>query len=371
MHHHVRLKLLVAALGMTAFTAAGAATTQRLNAEPLAAAPATQLAASLGLGTSSQLEARFSQPTRHGTTTVRMQQTWHGVPVYGRTVAVEIDANGAAIRASGAVERGLDVDLVSAVPKLDGDAAQGLLRVQQQDFLWVPGVGVSNKQSTLYVYPEQQSGTARLVYLTSYLVHRGDQVSRPTALIDANSGEVIKQWDGLAHADFDANGPGGNQKTGEYYWGQNGLPALKATTTDGGSTCSLSNSDVKTYDLNHASSGSGTLVSFNCPTHSGDSINGAYSPANDAHHFGQVIHDMYNAWFGAPPLNQTLIMKVHLKNNYENAYWDGTAMNFGDGGSSMYPLVSLDVTGHEISHGFTEQHSNLEYTGQSGGMNES
>ncbi|HET8897577.1 MAG TPA: M4 family metallopeptidase, partial [Rhodanobacteraceae bacterium] len=102
----------------------------------------------------------------------------------------------------------------------------------------------------------------------------------------------------------------------------------------------------------------------------GDSANGAYSPANDAHHFGQVIHDMYNAWFGAPPLNQTLIMRVHLKTNYENAYWDGTAMNFGDGANSMYPLVALDVTGHEISHGFTEQHSNLAYTGQSGGMNE-
>jgi pseudolysin/vibriolysin len=45
-------------------------------------------------------------------------------------------------------------------------------------------------------------------------------------------------------------------------------------------------------------------------------------------------------------------------------------MVFGDGDQYFYPFVVLDVTGHEISHGFTEQHSGLEYTGQSGGMNE-
>ncbi|EIL93752.1 zinc-dependent metalloprotease, partial [Rhodanobacter spathiphylli] len=71
-----------------------------------------------------------------------------------------------------------------------------------------------------------------------------------------------------------------------------------------------------------------------------------------------------------PPLNMQLRMNVHYKSNYENAFWDGSAMNFGDGASTFYPLVSLDVTSHEISHGYTEQNSNLEYSGQSGGMNE-
>lgn len=45
-------------------------------------------------------------------------------------------------------------------------------------------------------------------------------------------------------------------------------------------------------------------------------------------------------------------------------------MTFGDGNANMYPLVSLGVGSHEISHGFTEQHSNLAYFGQSGGINE-
>jgi len=61
---------------------------------------------------------------------------------------------------------------------------------------------------------------------------------------------------------------------------------------------------------------------------------------------------------------------VHYSNNYENAFWDGSSMTFGDGASTFYPLVSLDVGSHEVSHGFTEQNSNLTYADRSGGMNE-
>jgi vibriolysin len=45
-------------------------------------------------------------------------------------------------------------------------------------------------------------------------------------------------------------------------------------------------------------------------------------------------------------------------------------MTFGDGATTFYPLVSLDVAAHEVSHGFTEQNSGLVYSGQSGGINE-
>jgi pseudolysin/vibriolysin len=126
-----------------------------------------------------------------------------------------------------------------------------------------------------------------------------------------------------------------------------------------------------------------TLWSFGCAgsnpagwTSIGDTINGAYSPINDAHHFGGVVYDMYDSWFGTPPLMNgdgspmQLSMWVHYGTNYENAFWDGAEMVFGDGDQYFYPFVVLDITGHEISHGFTEQHSGLEYDGQSGGMNE-
>lgn len=194
----------------------------------------------------------------------------------------------------------------------------------------------------------------------------GDHPSRPTAFVDANTGEIISQWDGLTYAN--ATGPGGNQKTGQYTWGANGLAYLDVTQS--GTSCTAQNANVRTYNMNKATSGTGTLWTFTCPNSSGDAINGAYGPINDAHHFGGVVHDMYQAYNGAPPLNMVLVMKVHYGTNYENAFWDGSSMTFGDGASTFYPLVALDVTGHEISHGYTEQNSNLTYSGQSGGMNE-
>ncbi len=63
--------------------------------------------------------------------------------------------------------------------------------------------------------------------------------------------------------------------------------------------------------------------------------------------------------------------RTHYGSGYVNAFWDGTKMTYGDGdGTSYGPLVSLDVAGHEMSHGVTENSANLSYDGESGGLNE-
>ncbi|WP_345302389.1 M4 family metallopeptidase, partial [Lysobacter hankyongensis] len=143
----------------------------------------------------------------------------------------------------------------------------------------------------------------------------------------------------------------------------------KLDVTQSGTTCTMNNTNVKTVNLNGGTSGS-TAFSYTCPRNTVKTINGAYSPLNDAHYFGSVIFNMYNAYIGKAPLTFQLVMKVHYSSSYENAYWDGSAMTFGDGASTFYPLVSLDVASHEVSHGFTSQNSNLTYSGQSGGINE-
>lgn len=166
-------------------------------------------------------------------------------------------------------------------------------------------------------------------------------------------------------------GPGGNTKTDVYQYG-NTVTSAAFGYLDVGSasgTCTMSNANVKTVDLNHGTTGT-TPYSFGCPQNTYQAINGAYSPLNDAHYFGAVVYDMYNAYVGQPPLTFQLSMRVHYSTNYENAFWDGAAMTFGDGYTTFYPLVSLDVSAHEVSHGFTEQNSNLTYSGESGGINE-
>ncbi|HET6804031.1 MAG TPA: M4 family metallopeptidase [Frateuria sp.] len=364
MPSNIRLKLLVAAIGMACASTAMAANGEHVNVQNLGAVPAGSLAARLNLGANMSLSARSTAHLPNGRQVVRQQQMYRGVPVYGRSVAVVQDAHGNVLRASGDVLK-LPANLaapLSVTPKLSADQAIAKLQAHAHTTLQ-GGTAISNRKADLFVYP-QENGSPRLVYRTSYFVS-GNHPSRPTAIVDAHTGEVIKSWEGLT--DATANGPGGNQKTGEYYYGTD-YAALQVTQS--GSTCYLQNTNVVTYNLNHATSG-GTLVSFTCPTSNTDPINGAYSPVNDAHHFGGVVHDMYVAYTGAPPLNMQLRMNVHYSSNYENAFWNGSSMNFGDGASTFYPLVSLDVTSHEISHGYTEQNSGLEYSGQSGGMNES
>ncbi|MFJ6000778.1 M4 family metallopeptidase [Arthrobacter sp. NPDC092385] len=64
---------------------------------------------------------------------------------------------------------------------------------------------------------------------------------------------------------------------------------------------------------------------------------------------------------------------VHYGANYDNAFWDGTRMVFGDGDGEIFGrfTASLTVISHELTHGFTQYSTNLEYQGQSGALNES
>jgi Zn-dependent metalloprotease len=61
--------------------------------------------------------------------------------------------------------------------------------------------------------------------------------------------------------------------------------------------------------------------------------------------------------------------RVHYSSNYDNAFWDGSRMTYGDG-NFFSPLVSIDVAGHEMTHGVTEHTAGLIYSGESGGLNE-
>jgi len=68
-----------------------------------------------------------------------------------------------------------------------------------------------------------------------------------------------------------------------------------------------------------------------------------------------------------------LTATVHYGREYDNAFWNGRQMVFGDGDSTLFRrfTISLDVIGHELTHGVTEFESGLAYQGQSGALNES
>ncbi len=105
------------------------------------------------------------------------------------------------------------------------------------------------------------------------------------------------------------------------------------------------------------------------------------APVGDAH--VDMNYDMlgttyncYNTLFGRDSYDNagaTLISTVHYGSNYVNAYWDGTQMVYGDGNGvdSIELGKDLDVTVHELSHAVTDSESDLIYSGESGGLNES
>ena len=124
----------------------------------------------------------------------------------------------------------------------------------------------------------------------------------------------------------------------------------------------------ETYNLNHGTSLPGTKVLDDDTGSTTDVV------IRNAHDYTSTVYDMYKNLFGRLSIDgndMTMISSVHYSTNYVNAFWNGSQMTYGDGdGTTASPLVTLDIAGHEITHGVTERTSGLIYSGESGGMNE-
>ena len=86
--------------------------------------------------------------------------------------------------------------------------------------------------------------------------------------------------------------------------------------------------------------------------------------------------DLYRQVYGRDSLDDhglPLQVTVHYGQDYDNAFWDGTQMVFGDGDGTVFTrfTIAVDVIGHELTHGVTQLTAGLDYQGQSGALNES
>ena len=344
-------------------------------------APDQGLKQALQLGDEDQLELVQRRVDRAGNVHFKYQQRFRNLPVWGETIQLHQNRKGE-VRATGHVLRGLAQSQVASFAAInmqrlsEADALAAAKARHQHDHAgWV----TRNEQVQAILFL-QDDLSPREAYVVSYVAepvghtnHGGHQTddaphahpTRPFTIIDHINGAVLKEWEGLTHARI-GTGPGGNTKTGAYEFG---IDYGHLDVQVEGSDCVMENANVKTVNLNHATMGT-TAYRYTCPRNTVKAINGAYSPLNDAHYFGVLVYDMYQEWLGVAPLTFKLVMRVHYGSHYENAFWDGSTMTFGDGGSMFYPLVDVNIASHEVSHGFTEQNSNLIYSGQSGGINE-
>jgi Zn-dependent metalloprotease len=124
------------------------------------------------------------------------------------------------------------------------------------------------------------------------------------------------------------------------------------------------------YDLAHNTQLPGALVRGE-----GDPKNKDVQ-VNEAYDYSGTTYDFYSKVFGRNSVDNKgmrLDSSVHYYTNFDNAFWNGAQMVYGDGDGVIFQRFTkcLDVIGHELTHGITQYEAGLTYQGQSGALNES
>lgn len=356
----------------------------------------------------------FTEMSQHvdfnGTAHLRAQQTVNGHAVWGGDVVfhqpntgkASLSAFNAKTTANGTVYAGLAQDLAKT-PAFALTAAQAQSALQHgiqlhQKKSGFMKVDTTKAKSDLIVYIDKQNKAHWAYHVTFLAGETNGMPAVPTFILDAENFTVYTAWNDLQTLeDVSAGGYGGNPKMGKIsYDGEQGdYPILDITRDVNKKMCSLSNDTVEVKDDKDSSGpfSNSPTATFSCAmkdsSHDNlywdgdlDQTNGGYSPENDSMYIGSVVRDLYKEWYDQPVLSifgfpLPLVMHAHAKDMYgqpmDNAYFLSLTMQmyFGDGVKYFYPLTSLGVGAHELSHGFTSQHANLAYEKQSGGLNES
>jgi len=223
-------------------------------------------------------------------------------------------------------------------------------------------IGYQGPNPTLVVFPAIQgiSKTARLAYKID--VYAQEPLYRADVYIDALTGEVIFENNKIYHANVAASGTSLYNGNVNFTADQNGSTFRLRQTTSG--------NGVQTYDMNNGTSyANATDVVSNTANFTSDAT------AVQAHWGAEKTHSYYLQKHNRNSYDAngaSIISFVSYSNNYVNAFWNGSMMTYGDGNGTTYgPLVTLDIVGHEITHGVVSNPANLIYNAESGALNES
>ncbi|MET7629061.1 MULTISPECIES: M4 family metallopeptidase [unclassified Streptomyces] len=311
----------------------------------------------LGLGSQEKLVVRDVIQDNDGTTHTRYERTFNGLPVLGGDLVVQQSKAGEtesvtkASKASSAQLKAVDTAADVAPAKAESQALGAAKAAGSKKT-------VADRAPRKVVWMAQ--GKPQLAYETVVGGLQDDGTPNELHVItDASSGAKLYEWQAIE------TGTGNTQYSGQVTLGT--APSYTLTDTTRG--------NHKTYNLNHGTSGTGTLFS------GADDIWGNGNPTNvetaaaDAHYGAAETWDYYKNVQGRTGIRGDGVgaySRVHYGNNYVNAFWDDSCfcMTYGDGSGNAAPLTSLDVAAHEMTHGVTSATAGLVYSGESGGLNE-
>jgi Zn-dependent metalloprotease len=305
-----------------------------------------------------------------GGTHVRMERTYGGLPVIGGDRVVHRSASGTWEGVSQTLVAPLTL---SVTPLVNAAAATAAALAPARVTNAIRNLRADDAAPRLVV--DTLSGPPRLAFEVSTAGRQADGTpSRLATYVSATTGKVIRREERIHTAE--GSGQSLYSGTVPIQVTSSGLTyQLKDSTRGGAATTDMQNkSDSILCTL--LGFGCSNGVAFNSPDTSfgNGSTSSRESAAVDAHYGGAVTFDYFKSVHGRNGIfgdGRGAPSRVHYGNKYVNAFWDGSKMTYGDGdGVEFGPLVSLDVAGHEMTHGVTENTAALTYSGEPGGINE-
>ncbi|MFD7578667.1 M4 family metallopeptidase [Kitasatospora sp. NPDC059817] len=342
---------------------------QHAAALALAGGQSGPLAKALALGGQEQLVAKDAVVDQDGTRHLRFERTYAGLPVLGGDLVVHQNARGAVQSVDKAVSAQLSLSSLAPQIPADKAAAQATGAVQA-----TVGVAADKDESPLAAVHQTgkaelvvwaSDGNPRLAYRTTVEGVRADGTPSSQLLVtDAATGQVLSTHEQVQTA----SGTGKGVFVG----------SVPLTTTQSGSSYQLKDATrggQSTVNLKNKTSGTGTLVANSTNAFGNGLASNSESAAVDAQYGAAATWDFYKNTFGRNGIKNNGVgatSRVHYGSNYVNAFWSDACfcMSYGDGSGNTHPLTEIDVAGHEMSHGVTSATANLNYSGESGGLNE-
>ncbi|HOY31349.1 MAG TPA: M4 family metallopeptidase [Bacteroidales bacterium] len=335
------------------------------------------------IGSDLNLKLIHSEKDDLGFTHYRYQQTYKGYPIHSNVFIVHV-RNNRIFSMNGQLFSKLNVPanaMLTEAQALD----KALVYVAAETYKWqIPGEEKLLKyimnddkatyfpKGTLVMIPAEhlfKGDNYRLAYQFDIYAHQ--PMSRQWVFVDAATGQVVHTLQRIHSENHDAQSVATGTAATKY-------SNTRTIITDyTGTTYRLRDATrglgIETYDMNTGTSYT-SAVDFTDADNNWTGTNTAQDEvARDAHWGTETTYDYFYTKHGRNSINNAglkLLSYVHYDVDYANAFWDGTRMTYGDGDNTYSPLTTLDICAHEITHGLTEYTANLNYSYESGALNE-